>query len=169
MYCVITLQASRYRRSHWCNKDRTHRYPPLGALSWFQKNRALSEAALSKGTFCIRINVHKIHWYSQLFFSPNFVYLPIVGVNCYYCGQSRWDTHTHLAGLLLLSDWPVAEATHNRIWTHSPSKWAAGDTLLRPVFSTYTSIIISQYEVYFGTEIKCTKLWNKDMHFMNNV
>jgi hypothetical protein len=40
----------------------------LSALSWFKQNRTLNETALSKGTFSIRINVHRSKLYSHLMF-----------------------------------------------------------------------------------------------------
>jgi hypothetical protein len=39
--------------------------PHLALLHWLQKNRALSETALSEGTFPIRINVNRSNLYSQ--------------------------------------------------------------------------------------------------------
>jgi hypothetical protein len=43
----------------------TYGHPSLSVVNWFQKNRVLSETALSEGTFSIRINGNRSNLYSH--------------------------------------------------------------------------------------------------------
>ena len=82
-----------------------------------------------------------------------------------------FETHTHTHTWQDSPGWVIGLLQRQHTMEFEPTIPASEQlkTLLRPTFSTYTSIIISQYEMYFSTEIKCTKWWNKDMHFMNNI